>query len=482
VVRQVNVGKSPHGVWTLDHAKRASRRRAAGALALLLAVAAPRLGAGRHCEKPVYLTWTPATWASPRWWPRCSSGRTCASPSSPPPSAPTDGDSLDDHWAPWWKARAAEGHEFASHTYDHVYWRADLKGTRRASACAVGGPAAGREFTWTAAEYCANIAQGLRPAGLITGKKPLPLFRAPGGKTSPKLLAAPRPAASSTWAGRPPAFLGDELSEREVQQRRVAGAGAARRPQRRHPARAPGHLVAQGPVGAGRAGAADRRPEGQGLLLRTLREHPDYRAWIAQRGVAVMNWLTDLFDAAQQWLFEAGAAAGVRRRPGPLDRGRLRRHRLAAGRLDPDRGAAAVIGPLQRWRPVEPVVDRHAIRTDVLYTLIHRLGLFRLACSSRCSLSSTTRSAPAHGRAWGTWHLDEVWPGVTDVPWLSFAIYLLVFDFVDYWMHRGQHQFNWWWGLHSLHHSQRQMTMWSDNRNHLLDDLLRDSHRGAWRS
>ncbi|RYF65313.1 MAG: peptidase A8, partial [Comamonadaceae bacterium] len=29
----------------------------------------------------------------------------------------TDGDSLDNHWAPWWKARAAEGNEFASHTY-----------------------------------------------------------------------------------------------------------------------------------------------------------------------------------------------------------------------------------------------------------------------------------------------------------------------------------------------------------------------------
>jgi sterol desaturase/sphingolipid hydroxylase (fatty acid hydroxylase superfamily) len=26
-----------------------------------------------------------------------------------------------------------------------------------------------------------------------------------------------------------------------------------------------------------------------------------------------------------------------------------------------------------------------------------------------------------------------------------------------------------------LHHAQRQMTMWSDNRNHLLDDLLRDT-------
>jgi len=68
-----------------------------------------------------------------------------------------------------------------------------------------------------------------------------------------------------------------------------------------------------------------------------------------------------------------------------------------------------------------------------------------------------------------------VWPGVTDVPWVAFAIYLVVLDFVGYWIHRGQHRFNWWWGLHSLHHSQRQMTMWSDDRNHLLDDVVHDT-------
>jgi sterol desaturase/sphingolipid hydroxylase (fatty acid hydroxylase superfamily) len=53
-------------------------------------------------------------------------------------------------------------------------------------------------------------------------------------------------------------------------------------------------------------------------------------------------------------------------------------------------------------------------------------------------------------------------------------MYLLLFDAVDYAIHRGQHHFNWWWQLHALHHSQRQMTLWSDNRNHLLDDVLRD--------
>ena len=44
----------------------------------------------------------------------------------------TDGDSLDNHWAPWWKARAAEGHEFASHTYDHAVLARRPEGRRAA--------------------------------------------------------------------------------------------------------------------------------------------------------------------------------------------------------------------------------------------------------------------------------------------------------------------------------------------------------------
>ncbi|MEY2658330.1 MAG: hypothetical protein RLZZ395_2072, partial [Pseudomonadota bacterium] len=40
------------------------------------------------------------------------------------PTQTGDG-SLGTHWAPWWQARAREGHAFASHTHDHVYWLAD---------------------------------------------------------------------------------------------------------------------------------------------------------------------------------------------------------------------------------------------------------------------------------------------------------------------------------------------------------------------
>lgn len=134
---------------------------------------------------------------------------------------------------------------------------------------------------------------------------------------------------------------------------------------------------------------------------------------------------------------------------------------------------------LERWRPVEPLTDRAAVREDILYTLIHRLGLFRLALffSIDPLWDAFFGTMAYHGLA--GWQLDEwlapLWRGVTDTAWFGFLAYLLVFDFVDYWLHRAQHGVSWWWGLHALHHSQRQMTLWSDNRNHLLDDLIRDS-------
>ena len=133
-----------------------------------------------------------------------------------------------------------------------------------------------------------------------------------------------------------------------------------------------------------------------------------------------------------------------------------------------------VIGPLQRWRPVEPVTDRATIRTDIVYTLIHRLGLFRVVLFFTVEPLFDSGFGALRAAGFGTFHLDQLWPGVTDGAVASLLIYLLVFDCLAYWLHRSQHRMSLWWRLHSLHHAQQQMTMWSDNRNHLLDDLLVD--------
>jgi len=133
-----------------------------------------------------------------------------------------------------------------------------------------------------------------------------------------------------------------------------------------------------------------------------------------------------------------------------------------------------VFRALERWRPVEPVTDARAVRVDVVYSLIHRLGVFRLAMFFTLDALVFGVNGELRLLGWQPWQIDAIWPGVTDTALLSFLMYLVLFDFVDYLIHRGQHAVEPWWRLHALHHSQRQMTMWSDNRNHLLDDVIRE--------
>lgn len=194
-----------------------------------------------------------------------------------------------------------------------------------------------------------------------------------------------------------------------------------------------------------------------------------------------MDRLLDLFYQAQQALFEAVVQ--------PL------LFALGQGNLLEDAFDATgwllvgllqivvmvcIFVPLQRWRPVEPVTDRRAIRVDILYTLLHRLGLFRVALFFAVDPLWDVLFGAMHLHGVSSFHLDQwlsdhLWVGFTAYAWASFALYLVVFDFVDYLIHRGQHRFEWWWSLHAVHHSQRQMTLWSDDRNHLLDSLITDS-------
>ena len=135
----------------------------------------------------------------------------------------------------------------------------------------------------------------------------------------------------------------------------------------------------------------------------------------------------------------------------------------------------AILRPLEAWRPAERWTDRRDVGVDVIYTFLHRLGLFSLALFFLLDPWIDDVAAQLRLQGIANFNLDDVWPGVTSIPIVAFGLYLVVLDLVNYWVHRGQHRFRWWWALHSLHHSQRQMSLWTDDRNHLLDDLVRDA-------
>jgi peptidoglycan/xylan/chitin deacetylase (PgdA/CDA1 family) len=188
---------------------------------------------------------------------------------------------LGQHWAPWWRARAVEGHEFASHTFDHAYWRADLPGAEpRFRIQPSAGALEGQQLTLDARQYCAQIDKARDRLAGLTGKPPLPLFRAPGGKSSPSLLAAAKSCGYAHVAWAPAGFLGDELPSDKFS----------------NPALLKKALrdIQSGDILMAHLGIWSRKDpwaptvleplimglKDKGFCFATLREHPSYSAWI----------------------------------------------------------------------------------------------------------------------------------------------------------------------------------------------------------
>lgn len=134
---------------------------------------------------------------------------------------------------------------------------------------------------------------------------------------------------------------------------------------------------------------------------------------------------------------------------------------------------AIVLGALERWHPLEQQ-DEHEKRVDVIYTLLQRLGFVPLLMFALLTPLIDGFDGWLRMHDVIPWKLEDALPALNASPWISFAVYLVVLDFVAYWLHRWQHRVTFWWALHSLHHSQRSMSFWSDDRNHLLDDVLID--------
>ncbi|WP_068321204.1 sterol desaturase family protein [Polynucleobacter yangtzensis] len=136
-----------------------------------------------------------------------------------------------------------------------------------------------------------------------------------------------------------------------------------------------------------------------------------------------------------------------------------------------------IIVVLRTWERLAPAEKQErfakATRADVLYTLFHRLGIFHGLVFIALSGFFFGIDSILHDFRFDRLNVESWWPGVTSIPAISFLIYLVLLDFVDYLYHRASHVFNWWWQLHALHHSQTVMTAWSDNRNHILDDIMR---------
>jgi len=179
--------------------------RLGGSLLLLLAAHAPAGAA--ECAGTVFLTLDTGSMAQAEEIARVLKAEQVRATFFLANEKTTRGDrALDAAWAPYWKARVAEGHAFGNHTWSHHYARRD-DGDRIAARAVDGRPVA-----MDRAAFCAELRRVDDAWRGLTGQRLAPMWRAPGGKTTQQ---------SIRWAGEcgfpihvawtASGYLGDDL-------------------------------------------------------------------------------------------------------------------------------------------------------------------------------------------------------------------------------------------------------------------------------
>ena len=118
---------------------------------------------------------------------------------------------LEDSWKSYWQTLVKEGHHFGSHTYEHDYFVKD--GPRNEVFIKPQfGPEAGKTMLMSEASVCKDIRKVDQRFVELTGESIQRIWRAPGGKTSPRLISMGNLCGYQHIGWAPAGFLGDELN------------------------------------------------------------------------------------------------------------------------------------------------------------------------------------------------------------------------------------------------------------------------------
>ncbi|MCX7893126.1 MAG: polysaccharide deacetylase family protein [Burkholderiales bacterium] len=116
--------------------------------------------------------------------------------------------SLDPSWAEYWRSLAADGHAFGNPPWRHWYFRGDTADGRVTYASHDGK----HRESLDRAGACAELERVNAAFRQMTGRALDPIWRAPGGRTTPRALEFAAACGYPRHVGWSPAgFIGDEL-------------------------------------------------------------------------------------------------------------------------------------------------------------------------------------------------------------------------------------------------------------------------------
>lgn len=128
---------------------------------------------------------------------------------------------LSPAWAPYWRARVAEGHAFGTHTWRHWYFRGDV-GQDRVRYLPWGAQKNEKNGeTLDQAGVCAELKRSDDVFFTMTGRRMDGLWRAPGGKLTPNATRFAKACGYQHVAWSDAGFSGDELPSAQYPAKRL---------------------------------------------------------------------------------------------------------------------------------------------------------------------------------------------------------------------------------------------------------------------
>jgi sterol desaturase/sphingolipid hydroxylase (fatty acid hydroxylase superfamily) len=128
--------------------------------------------------------------------------------------------------------------------------------------------------------------------------------------------------------------------------------------------------------------------------------------------------------------------------------------------------------PIEQMWPLTSWPERNPIAADVSYAFFVRIVLFPLVAFFEFSWLRQQLDGFLSAHAITQPSLTTLIPALASLPALVFFANFAILDCADYWKHRLSHRYGWWYGIHSVHHAEDQLTFWSDERSHILEDTI----------
>jgi sterol desaturase/sphingolipid hydroxylase (fatty acid hydroxylase superfamily) len=128
--------------------------------------------------------------------------------------------------------------------------------------------------------------------------------------------------------------------------------------------------------------------------------------------------------------------------------------------------------PIEKLWPLTSWPKRNPIAADITYALFVRTVLFPLIAYFEFDWLRHSLDGLLEHHGITPFSLPVMIPALASMPVVVFVANFAILDLADYWKHRISHRIAWWYGIHSLHHAEDQLTFWSDDRSHVLEDAI----------